>query len=74
MQGLKNILNGNQRSVLIKKNIIASLIIKGWNSIVLFLLVPVTLLCLNQYEYGVWLTISSVLVWIDQFDIGLVFG
>lgn len=71
MQGLKNILNGNQRSVLIKKNIIASLIIKGWNSIVLFLLVPVTLLCLNQYEYGVWLTISSVLVWIDQFDIGL---
>lgn len=32
---------------------------------------PITLNCLNQYEYGIWLTISSILLWIDQFDIGL---
>ena len=32
---------------------------------------PITLNCLTQYEYGIWLTINSVLVWIDSFDIGL---
>ena len=47
------------------------MIIKGWNSFVQFLLVPITLLCLNQYEYGIWLTINSFLLWIDQCDIGL---
>ena len=34
-------------------------------------MIPVTLGCLNQYEYGIWLTISSLLIWIDSFDIGL---
>lgn len=61
----------NSRTELIKKNIAGSFLIKGWSSIVQFLLVPITLNCLNKYEYGVWLTISSVLIWIDSFDIGL---
>ncbi|MBA7488189.1 MAG: MATE family efflux transporter [Prevotella sp.] len=69
---LGNILNGgSQRTRLVKKNILVSMLIKGWGSIVQFLLVPVTLGCLNQYEYGIWLTINSILVWIDSFDIGL---
>ena len=52
-------------------NIAGSILIKGWNCIVQLLLVPITLNCLNQYEYGIWLTINSILLWIDQFDIGL---
>ena len=36
-----------------------------------FLLVPLTLACLGEYENGVWLTISSVLLWINNLDIGL---
>lgn len=67
----KKIFNGNERTILIKKNIAGSFLIKGWNCIVQLLLVPITLNCLNQYEYGIWLTISSILLWIDQFDIGL---
>lgn len=39
--------------------------------IISLLLVPVTLNYLNSYEYGVWLTLSSILVWINYFDIGL---
>jgi len=65
------ILKGNQRTILLKKNIIGSFIIKMWTCIVQLLLVPVTLGCLNQYEYGIWLTINSILLWIDSFDIGL---
>ena len=35
------------------------------------LLVPITLGYLNPYEYGVWLTLNSILVWFNSFDIGL---
>ncbi len=35
------------------------------------LMVPLVLTCLGPYKNGVWLTISSVLVWINQMDIGL---
>lgn len=65
------ILKGDTRTVLMKKNILGSFLIKGWSCAIQLLLIPATLHCLTAYEYGVWLTISSILVWIDQFDIGL---
>lgn len=68
---IKKMFNGDARTALIKKNIAGSLLIKGWSCIIQFLLVPITLKCLSQYEYGIWLTINSILLWIDQFDIGL---
>ncbi len=61
----------DKRSSLIVKNVLASVFIKGWSALVQFLLVPLTLACLGVYENGVWLTISSVLLWIDNLDIGL---
>lgn len=36
-----------------------------------FLLIPLTLDYLNPYEYGIWLTLNSVLSWVYLFDIGL---
>lgn len=36
-----------------------------------FLLVPITLGYLDSFEYGVWLTLNSVLSWIYLFDVGL---
>jgi hypothetical protein len=45
--------------------------IKGWSALIVLMMVPVTLNCLGEYNNGVWLTISSVLLWIDNFDIGL---
>lgn len=63
--------SSDDRTVLLKKNIVGSFFIKGWSCIVQFLLIPITLDCLSPYEYGVWLTVSSVLIWIDSFDIGL---
>lgn len=67
----KSLLGDDKRTILIRKNIIASFAIKGWSGIVLFLLVPLTLKCLGAYENGIWLTISSMLLWIEQMDIGL---
>lgn len=61
----------NNRSNKIKKNIGFSFVFKGIDAAVQLLLVPVTLGYLNQYEYGVWLTLNSILLWINSFDIGL---
>ena len=61
----------NDRSILLVKNILASFLIKGWSALVVLMMVPLTLNCLGAYQNGVWLTISSILVWIDQMDIGL---
>ncbi|MBR5084587.1 MAG: MATE family efflux transporter [Prevotella sp.] len=61
----------HQRSSLLVKNILVSFLIKGWSAVVVFMMVPVTLHCLGEYKNGVWLTISSLLLWIDNMDIGL---
>lgn len=62
---------GDSRTLLMKKNIIASFLLKGGSIIVSFLLVPMTLGYLNPYEYGIWLTLNSVLSWVYLLDIGL---
>jgi O-antigen/teichoic acid export membrane protein len=61
----------DKRSSLLQKNILASFLIKGWSALVVLLLVPATLNCLGEYKNGIWLTISSLLLWIDNMDIGL---
>lgn len=63
--------NGDSRTARAKKNILASILLKGVDSFVYLLLVPVTLGYLNPYEYGIWLTLNSILMWINSFDIGL---
>jgi O-antigen/teichoic acid export membrane protein len=66
-----SIFNGSQRTIRAKKNILSTVLLKGCSVVVSFLLVPVTLGYLNQYEYGIWLTLSSILMWINYFDAGL---
>ncbi|MDE6866102.1 MAG: LPS biosynthesis flippase, partial [Muribaculaceae bacterium] len=68
---LKGFLKGDGRTVKARKNILASMALKGLDGLVYLLFVPVTLGYLKPYEYGVWLTLNSILVWIDSFDIGL---
>lgn len=60
-----------QRNRLIKLNIFASVLVKGWIGLVQLALIPATLHCLGLYVNGVWLTLAATLVWIDQMDIGL---
>ncbi len=64
-------IKNNDRSLLLIKNVLASFVAKGWSAIVVLLMVPLTLNCLGAYQNGVWLTVSSLLIWLDQMDIGL---
>ncbi|WP_461096072.1 lipopolysaccharide biosynthesis protein [Spirosoma luteolum] len=63
--------NGHQRTQLVKKNVAVSLLSKGGSIAIGLLLVPMTIDYVSPTEYGVWLTISSVLGWLNFFDIGL---
>lgn len=72
---LKNkIVNGSERSVTMKKNILWSLIIKGCSIVISFLLVPMTLGYVNSELYGIWLTLSSIVTWLHFLDIGFTNG
>ena len=63
--------NDHERTFLIKKNIFISLFLKGGSVIITFLLVPITINYIDSVQYGIWLTISSMIYWISVFDIGI---
>lgn len=64
-------LDYDERSLKAIKNVMASILFKGGSILISLILVPLTLSYLNSYEYGVWLTLSSVLTWVYVLDIGL---
>lgn len=68
---VKKYLGTDNRTIKARKNIIASFFLKGIDLLIYLFLVPITLGYLNPYEYGVWLTLNSILMWINSFDIGL---
>jgi len=71
LTNLKSVLNkGHDRSVKAKKNIFASFIIKGCNIAISLVLVPLTIHYVNPTQYGIWLTLSSIIGWFAFFDIG----
>lgn len=65
--------SGNQdsRSELIKKNIFSTLVIRIISLPISFILVPLTINYVNADSYGIWLTISSIIIWMSFFDIGI---
>lgn len=65
---------GHERSVLLKLNIVSLFFLRGISIVVSFIVVPITINYLNPTEYGIWLTLSSILIWIDFFDVGIGHG
>jgi O-antigen/teichoic acid export membrane protein len=69
---IKKFLNrGHARSANARKNILASFLIKGLNIAIGLVLVPMTIHYVNPTQYGIWLTLSSIIGWLGFFDIGL---
>lgn len=59
---------------LIQKNIIGSIILKATSILISFYLVRVAIGFVDETQYGIWLTLSSLIVWFNYFDIGLTHG
>lgn len=70
----QNFINGSSRTVMIKKNVFASILLKGISILLSLALVPITIGYVSSELYGVWLTLSSILSWLTFFDIGLSHG
>lgn len=71
---LNTINKGQDRSIKAKKNIVASVFIKGTSMAISLLLVRLTINYVNVSQYGIWLTLSSLVGWFSFFDIGLTQG
>ena len=68
---IKALLGKDPRTQLMRKNMAVSALLKIWTGVIYLALVPLTLRCLGTYHNGIWLTISAMLMWIDNLDIGL---
>ena len=56
---------------LAKVNILASLLIKGANILLSFIIIKIVLELIGEMEYGVWLVINSLNAFMNFFDLGL---
>lgn len=79
IQNLKDKVNayftkGNERSIAVKKNIAASLVLKCISILVSLQVVPLTIDYVNPTKYGIWLTLSSIIAWLSYFDLGFAHG
>ena len=55
----------------VKKNAIHTLFLKGASILFGLVMIPLTIDYVNPLQYGIWLTLSSVIVWFSILDIGL---
>lgn len=63
--------SGEDRTQKLKRNVAWSTIIKVGQMMLELVKVPILLSYLDPEKYGVWLTIISILLWTQQFDLGL---
>ena len=59
------------RSKQVMRHIALSGFAKGLSVLVSLLIVPLTINYVNSTQYGIWLTLSSVIAWAGVFDFGL---
>ncbi len=70
--GIKDFFSkGHERTIKAKKHIAASFILRIGSVLTSLLIVPMTLHYLDTVNYGVWLTLISIVGWIELFDVGL---
>lgn len=82
MYGLMNIwlkvksyfTKGSERDLVIKKNIVQSGVFKVGSIVLSLLMVPLTINYVSAEQYGIWLTVSSIVAWIAYFNLGLGHG
>ena len=67
---LHNILK-EPRSKKVFLNVLNSFLVKAFSVAITLSLVPITLHYTDAKTYGVWLTLSSTITWVNLFDLGL---
>jgi len=65
---------GHERTAKANKNILFSFLIKVSSIAISLAVVPLTLNYVDSSQYGIWLTLSSIVAWASFFDIGITHG
>lgn len=65
------LLGGSSQSRTVKRNAIGAFVIKIFAMAIQFIQVPIVLSYLDKEIYGVYLTITSIVMWAHNFDFGL---
>jgi O-antigen/teichoic acid export membrane protein len=63
--------NGHERTVLARKNIFMAVVFKGIGVLIGFAYFPLSLDYLGPAKFGIFLTLTSVIDWFAEFDIGI---
>ena len=72
MRSIKNRLSlHSNRSKEAFKGVVLSVLAKMISVLSLLLIVPLTIDYVNPTQYGIWLTLSSIISWVTFFDLGL---
>ena len=53
------------------RHLVFGVLFKVFSVLLSFISVPLILDCLSVNDYGVWITLSSLIVWVQFFDFGL---
>lgn len=64
----------NIRSQKVKKNIIYSFLLKFLSIGLSFILLPLTVHYLTEVEYGIWVTLFTIMNWVNFLNMGLGLG
>ncbi len=62
---------GHQRTVRAKKNILLAILYKGLGVLIGFAYFPISLEYLGPAKFGIFLTLTSIIDWFAEFDIGI---
>lgn len=63
--------SGENRNVRIKKNIVLSFLIRSFSVAINLLIVSLAIKYVDPVQYGVWLTLTSIISWFTYFDFGM---
>lgn len=56
------------------RNIASVVLFRGGNILVQLILVPVSIKYVSKESYGLWITLSSMITWLNIMDVGLSYG
>ena len=62
---------GSERTIRYKKNTVQMLFLKGVSMGISLIYVPLLLNTLDTENYGIWLTLTSIVSWVAMLDVGL---
>ena len=67
----KYVAKGHERTIKAKKNVLLAVFLKGIGILIGFAYFPISLAYLSPDKFGIFLTLSSVIDWFSQLDVGI---